>query len=216
MQRNLQGRVLGILIVLVLLGAAGAAAWYFLIFTKSPQYALNQFFTAAKANDSEKVGQWTNPAGQLTTFLTMVATMNPNMASADPVSAIYPGYKSTVLGQTESVQIGEFKVEGDEARAVVTMTVKTPEGGTSTIKPTYVLRKNADGKWQVAVEPTLGGSFNEFVSKPMRDRFEKQIRLGLRQNPMAQSMVKPYIEGMRAELEKYPQVRDFFKRSGLL
>ena len=47
MRRRESGRIAGILALLVLLAGIGVGAWYFLIYTKSPQYALNQFFAAA-------------------------------------------------------------------------------------------------------------------------------------------------------------------------
>ncbi len=206
MRHREQGRVLAILIALLLIAGAGVVAWYFLIYTKSPQYALNQFFAAAKANDSEKASQWMDTSGML---LASLSTM------ANPSSLIYPGFGgSSQVGTTESVEIGTITVEGDTAKAQVTMVVKTLDGQKNTIKPTYVLRK-VEGKWKVAVEPTFAGSFNEFVPLAVQQVIIRQLRQLLNQ-PGIGAIAKQQMQGMRTEIEKYPQLADFFKRAGLL
>jgi hypothetical protein len=174
MRRRESGRIAGILALLVLLAGIGAGAWYFLVYTKSPQYALNQFFAAAKANNAEKVEQYADKSGAIVGMLSMAATMNPNMANADPIRAIYPGYIDASLGQTQKVQIDSVAVEGERARAQVTMEVAV-NGKTETIKPTYVLVKTENG-WKVHVQDTLFGSFNQFYSPRARQALRNQLR----------------------------------------
>ena len=155
MRRRESGRVAGILALLVLLAGIGAGAWYFLVYTKSPQYALNQFFAAAKANDTQRVEQYVDKSGGIVNLLSAAAAVNPNMAGADPVRAIYPGYVDASLGQTQKVQVDSVTVEGDRAKAQVTMEVAV-DGKTETIKPTYVLVKTEEG-WKVHVQDTMFG-----------------------------------------------------------
>jgi hypothetical protein len=174
MRRRESGRIAGILALLVLLAGIGVGAWYFLVYTKSPQYALNQFFAAAKANNAEKVEQYADKSGAIVGMLSMAATMNPNMANADPIRAIYPGYIDASLGQTQKVQIDSVAVEGERARAQVTMEVAV-NGKTETIKPTYVLVKTENG-WKVHVQDTLFGSFNQFYSPRARQALRNQLR----------------------------------------
>jgi hypothetical protein len=174
MRRRESGRIAGILALLVLLAGIGVGAWYFLVYTKSPQYALNQFFAAAKANNTEKVEQYADKSGAIVGMLSMAATMNPNMANADPIRAIYPGYIDASLGQTQKVQIDSVAVEGERARAQVTMEVAV-NGKTETIKPTYVLVKTENG-WKVHVQDTLFGSFNQFYSPRARQALRNQLR----------------------------------------
>ena len=212
MRRRESGRVAGILALLVLLAGIGVGAWYFLIYTKSPQYALNQFFAAAKANDTQKVEQYVDKSGGIVGLLSAAATMNPNMAGADPVRAIYPGYMDASLGQTQKVQIDSVTVEGDRAKAQVTMEVVV-DGKTETIKPTYVLVKTEEG-WKVHVQDTMFGSFNQFFSPRARQAMRNQLRA------VASSsfgpMVKSQLQGIRAEIEKYPDFAKLLREAGLL
>ncbi len=205
MKRRESGRVLGVLVALVLIAGIGVGAWYFLVYTKSPQYTLNQFFAAAKAGDKEKVSQLTDPSGPLMLLLSQ---------AFDPASAIYPGYGQSGTGTTESVQIGEVTVEGDTAKAKVTMVVNMVDGEKRTINPTYVLRK-VEGNWKIAIEPTFGGSFNEFVPPAIQNMQLQQLRRMLSQ-PGVLSMVKPQIEAMRPQIEQYPQLAEFMRKAGLL
>jgi uncharacterized membrane protein YvbJ len=71
MRRRESGRIAGILALLVLLAGIGAGAWYFLVYTKSPQYALNQFFAAAKADDKQKVEQYVDKSGGIVGLLSV-------------------------------------------------------------------------------------------------------------------------------------------------
>lgn len=212
MRRRESGRVAGILALLVLLGGIGAGAWYFLVYTKSPQYALNQFFLAAKANDTQKVEQYVDKSGGIVGLLSAAAMMNPNMAGADPVRAIYPGYIDASLGQTQSVQVDSVTVEGDRARAQVTMEVAAG-GKTQTIKPVYVLVKTEDG-WKVHVQDTMFGSFNQFVSPSAQQMMRRQLRAIA--NSPAGAMAKSQLQGLRAEIERYPDFAKLLREAGLL
>lgn len=205
MKRRESGRILGVLVALVLIAGVGVGAWYFLVYTKSPQYALNQFFTAAKANDKEKVSQLTDPSGPLMLLLAQ---------QLDPASAIYPGYGQSTAGSTESVQVGEVTVEGDTAKAKVTMVVNMASGEKMTINPTYVLRK-VEGNWKVAIEPTFAGSFNEFVPPAIQRAQIQQLRRIVSQ-PGVGAMVKGQLEAMRPQIEQYPQLAEFLRKAGLL
>ena len=212
MRRRESGRIAGILALLVLLVGIGAGAWYFLVYTKSPQYALNQFFAAAKANDTQTVEQYVDKSGGIVGLLSAAATMNPNMAGADPVRAIYPGYMDASLGQTQKVQVDSVTVEGDRAKAQVTMEVAV-DGKTETIKPTYVLVRTEDG-WKVHVQDTMFGSFNQFVSP----RAQRMMRAQLRAiaNSPAGAMAKSQLQALRAEIEKYPDFAKLLREVGLL
>jgi hypothetical protein len=212
MRRRESGRIAGILALLVLLAGIGAGAWYFFVYTKSPQYALNQFFAAAKANNTEKVEQYADKSGAIVGMLSMAATMNPNMANADPIRAIYPGYIDASLGQTQKVQIDSVAVEGERARAQVTMEVAV-NGKTETIKPTYVLVKTENG-WKVHVQDTLFGSFNQFYSPRARQALRNQLR-AIANSPFG-SMAKSQLQGIRAEIEKYPDFASLLREAGLL
>jgi len=212
MRRRESGRIAGILALLVLLAGIGAGAWYFFVYTKSPQYALNQFFAAAKANNTEKVEQYVDKSGAIVGMLSMAATMNPNMANADPIRAIYPGYIDASLGQTQKVQIDSVAVEGERARAQVTMEVAV-NGKTETIKPTYVLVKTENG-WKVHVQDTLFGSFNQFYSPRARQALRNQLR-AIANSPEG-AMAKSQLQGIRAEIEKYPDFASLLREAGLL
>jgi hypothetical protein len=212
MRRRESGRIAGILALLVLLAGIGAGAWYFLVYTKSPQYALNQFFAAAKANDTQRVEQYVDKSGGIVNLLSAAAAVNPNMAGADPVRAIYPGYVDASLGQTQKVQVDSVTVEGDRAKAQVTMEVAV-DGKTETIKPTYVLVKTEEG-WKVHVQDTMFGSFNQFVSP----RAQRMMRAQLRAiaNSPAGAMAKSQLQALRAEIEKYPDFAKLLREAGLL
>jgi hypothetical protein len=212
MRRRESGRIAGILALLVLLAGIGVGAWYFLVYTKSPQYALNQFFAAAKANNAEKVEQYADKSGAIVGMLSMAATMNPNMANVDPIRAIYPGYIDASLGQTQKVQIDSVAVEGERARAQVTMEVAV-NGKTETIKPTYVLVKTENG-WKVHVQDTLFGSFNQFYSPRARQALRNQLR-AIANSPEG-AMAKSQLQGIRAEIEKYPDFASLLREAGLL
>ena len=212
MRRRESGRIAGILALLVLLAGIGVGAWYFLVYTKSPQYALNQFFAAAKANNTEKVEQYADKSGAIVGMLSMAATMNPNMANADPIRAIYPGYIDASLGQTQKVQIDSVAVEGERARAQVTMEVAV-NGKTETIKPTYVLVKTENG-WKVHVQDTLFGSFNQFYSPRARQALRNQLR-AIANSPEG-AMAKSQLQALRAEIEKYPGFAKLLREAGLL
>jgi len=212
MRRRESGRVAGILALLVLLAGIGAGAWYFLVYTRSPQYALNQFFAAAKANDTQRVEQYVDKSGGIVGLLSAAATMNPNMAGADPVRAIYPGYIDASLGQTQKVQVDSITVEGDRAKAQVTMEVAV-DGKTETIKPTYVLVKTEDG-WKVHVQDTMFGSFNQFVSPRAQRTMRAQLRAIA--NTPAGAMAKSQLQALRAEIEKYPDFAKLLREAGLL
>jgi len=212
MRRRESGRVAGILALLVLLAGIGAGAWYFLVYTRSPQYALNQFFAAAKANDTQRVEQYVDKSGGIVGLLSAAATMNPNMAGADPVRAIYPGYIDASLGQTQKVQVDSITVEGDRAKAQVTMEVAV-DGKTETIKPTYVLVKTEDG-WKVHVQDTMFGSFNQFVSPRAQRTMRAQLRTIA--NSPAGAMAKSQLQALRAEIDKYPDFAKLLREAGLL
>jgi hypothetical protein len=212
MRRRESGRIAGILALLVLLAGIGAGAWYFLVYTKSPQYALNQFFAAAKANDTQKVEQYVDKSGGIVGLLSAAATMNPNMAGADPVRAIYPGYIDASLGQTQKVQVDSVTVEGDRAKAQVTMEVAV-DGKTETIKPTYVLVRTEDG-WKVQVQDTMFGSFNQFVSPRAQRMMRGQLRAIA--NSPAGAMAKSQLQALRAEIDKYPDFAKLLREAGLL
>ncbi len=202
--RRLAGRVLGIIVALVLIVGVGVVAWYFLIYTKSPGYALNQFFAAAKANDIERVSRYTDKSGSLMLLM---------MQFGDPVQLLYPGYGRTDLGEVEKVEVNSMTVEGETAKAQVTMEISPPQGERYTIRPIYVLRKTDEG-WKVAVEATLAGSFNEFIPPAFQQMLLRQIR-NLTSNPMAAQAARMQLQGVRAEIEKYPQLRDFLRKAGL-
>jgi len=212
MRRRESGRIAGILALLVLLAGIGAGAWYFLVYTKSPQYALNQFFAAAKANDTQTVEQYVDKSGGIVGLLSAAATMNPNMAGADPVRAIYPGYMDASLGQTQKVQVDSVTVEGDRAKAQVTMEVAV-DGKTETIKPTYVLVRTEDG-WKVHVQDTMFGSFNQFVSPRAQRMMRAQLR-AIANRPEG-AMAKSQLQALRAEIEKYPDFAKLLREVGLL
>jgi len=212
MKRRESGRIAGILALLVLLAGIGAGAWYFFVYTKSPQYALNQFFAAAKANNTEKVEQYVDKSGAIVGMLSMAAMMNPNMANADPIRAIYPGYIDASLGQTQKAQIDSVTVEGDRARAQVTMEVAV-DGKTTTIKPTYVLVKTENG-WKVHVQDTMFGSFNQFVSPRAQQMMRGQLRAIA--NSPAGAMAKSQLQAIRAEIERYPDFAKLLREAGLL
>ena len=212
MRRRESGRTAGILALLVLLAGIGAGAWYFLVYTKSPQYALNQFFAAAKANDTQKVEQYVDKSGGIVNLLSAAAAVNPNMAGADPVRAIYPGYIDASLGQTQKVQVDSVTVEGDRAKAQVTMEVAV-DGKTETIKPTYVLVKTEDG-WKVHVQDTMFGSFNQFVSPRVQRMMRAQLR-AIANSPEG-AMAKSQLQALRAEIEKYPDFAKLLREAGLL
>lgn len=212
MAKRESGRILGILVVLLLLAGLGAGAWYFLVYTKSPQYALNQFFAAAKANDTQKVEQYIDTSGAIVGMISAAAAMNPNMAGADPVRAIYPGYLDASLGQTQKATIESITVEGDTAKAKVVMEVAI-DGKVETIKPTYVLKKTEDG-WKVQVQDTMFGSFNQFVTPRTRQMMVRQLR-AISNSPMG-AMAKAQLQGIRAEIEKYPEFAALLKQAGLL
>jgi ketosteroid isomerase-like protein len=202
--RRLAGRVLGLIVALLLIVGAGVVAWYFLIYTKSPDYALNQFFAAAKANDAERVNWYTDKSGPLMLLLTQFG---------DPVQVLYPGYGRTDIGKVEKVELNSITVEGDTAKALVTMEISTPQGGRRTIRPTYVLRKTDEG-WKVVVDATLAGSFNEFIPSAVQQMMIQQARRYLA-NPGVAQMAQMQLQGLRAEIEKYPQLRDFLRKIGL-
>jgi hypothetical protein len=212
MRRRESGRIAGILALLVLLAGIGAGAWYFLVYTKSPQYALNQFFAAAKANDTQTVEQYVDKSGGIVGLLSAAATMNPNMAGADPVRAIYPGYMDASLGQTQKVQVDSVTVEGDRAKAQVTMEVAV-DGKTETIKPTYVLVRTEDG-WKVHVQDTMFGSFSQFVSPRAQRMMRAQLR-AIANSPEG-AMAKSQLQALRAEIEKYPDFAKLLREVGLL
>ncbi|GIV04533.1 MAG: hypothetical protein KatS3mg016_0108 [Fimbriimonadales bacterium] len=212
MAKRESGRVLGILVVLLLLAGLGVGAWYFLVYTKSPQYALNQFFEAAKANDTQKVEQYIDKSGAIVGMISAAAAMNPNMAGADPVRAIYPGYLDASLGQTQKVTIESISVEGDTAKAKVVMEVAI-DGKVETIKPTYVLKKTENG-WKVQVQDTMFGSFNQFVTPRARQMMVRQLR-AISNSPMG-AMAKAQLQGIRAEIDKYPEFAAILKQAGLL
>ncbi|MCS7208978.1 MAG: hypothetical protein NZ874_05335 [Fimbriimonadales bacterium] len=212
MAKRESGRILGIVVLLLLLAAVGAGAWYFLVYTKSPQYALNQFFAAAKANDTERVEQYLDKSGAIVGMLAMAAAMNPSLASADPVRAIYPGYGGASWGQTQQVSIESVTVEGDRAKAKVKMEVAV-SGKVETITPTYVLVKGEEG-WKVHVQDTMFGSFNQFIAAPARRAMVRQLR-AVANSPMG-AMAKAQLQGIRAEIEKYPEFAQVLKQAGLL
>ncbi len=212
MRRRESGRVAGILALLVLLAGIGAGAWYFLVYTKSPQYALNQFFAAAKANDTEKVERSIDKSGAIVGMLAAAATMNPNLAGADPVRAIYPGYIDASAGQTQSYSIDSITVEGDRARAQVTLQVAM-DGKTETLKPVYVLVKTEEG-WKVHVQDTMFGSFNQLLPARARQMMRNQLR-GIAKGPFG-AMAKSQLQGIRAEIEKYPEFAKLLREVGLL
>jgi len=211
MAKRESGRVLGILVFLLLLAGIGVGAWYFLVYTKSPQYALNQFFAAAKANDTQKVEQYLDKSGAIVGMLAAAAAMG-QAGGIDPVRAIYPGYGDASLGQTQKVTIESVTVEGDRAKAKVVMEVAV-DGKTETIKPTYVLVKTEDG-WKVQVQDTVFGSFNQFVTPRLRRTLERQLR-GVANSPMG-AMAKQQLQEIRAEIEKYPEFAQLLKQAGLL
>ncbi|GBC92347.1 hypothetical protein HRbin15_00815 [bacterium HR15] len=204
MLRRIAGRALGIVVALVLVAVAGVLLWYFLIYTKSPGYALNQFFDAAKANDAERVARYTDTSGPLLMLFRQFG---------DPVQVIYPGYGRQDMGKVDKVEVGPITVEGETAKASVTMEVVSPQGKRYTIRPTYVLRKTDEG-WKVVVEATFAGSFNEFVPPAAQQMILQQIRR-LLANPGVAQMAQMQLQGLRAEIDKYPQLRDFLKRAGL-
>ncbi|MCS6919814.1 MAG: hypothetical protein NZM28_08590 [Fimbriimonadales bacterium] len=212
MSKRESGRILGVLVILLLLAGAGVGAWYFLVYTKSPQYVLNQFFAAAQAGNKDKVEQLTDKSGGIVGFLSTVAVMAPNMAGLDPVRMIYPGYGGADLGQTQKVTVESFTVEGDTAKAQVTMQIAR-DGKTETIKPTYVLKKTDQG-WKVAVQDTAFGSFNQFVPGAIRQSTTRMLRQA-KSNPIAAGFLGQ-LRNIRAEIEQYPQFRDFLKSAGAL
>jgi hypothetical protein len=126
--------------------------------------------------------------------------------------ALYPGYPDASLGQTQKVQIDSVAVEGDRARVQVTMEVAV-DGKTETIKPTYVLVKTEDG-WKVHVQDTVLGSFNQLVLPRMRQSLQRQLRM-VTGTPFA-AMVKSQLQGVRAEIDKYPDFAKLLREAGLL
>ncbi|GIV11380.1 MAG: hypothetical protein KatS3mg020_0871 [Fimbriimonadales bacterium] len=212
MSKRESGRILGIVVFLLLLAGAGVGAWYFLVYTKSPQYALNQFFAAAKANDKDKIDHYTDKSGGIVAFLGAVAAMAPNLAGLDPVRTIYPGYGGADLGQTQKVTVESVTVEGDTAKAQVTMEIAR-DGKTETIKPTYVLKKTDQG-WKVSVQDTAFGSFNQFVPGALRQSTARMMRQA-RSNPIAAQFLGQ-LQNLRSEIDQYPQFRDFLRSAGAL
>jgi hypothetical protein len=200
------GRILPVVILLVLLAGGGFAAWYFLIYVKSPQYALNHFLAAAKADDVENVVKWTDAGGQLMMLF--------NMVGADPVALLYPGYnKSQDLGRVEKVEVGTITQKDDTtAEAQMSMEVIDAQGNKETRKPVYVLRKSDEG-WKVAVEPTIGGSFNEIVSSAFKARVKREAGRFLSQ-PMGE-MARAQIRSLQSTIDQYPQLKAFLKEIGL-
>jgi hypothetical protein len=87
------------------------------------------------------------------------------------------------------------------------------DGKTETIKPTYVLVKTEDG-WKVHVQDTVLGSFNQLVLPRMRQSLQRQLRM-VTGTPFA-AMVKSQIQGVRAEIEKYPDFAKLLREVGLL
>lgn len=195
-----------VILLLVLLAGSGFAAWYFFVYVKSPQYALNQFLAAVKANDAESVAKWTDSGGQLMMLFTTMG--------ADPVGLIYPGYKSEELGRVETLEVGTL-IQKDEttAEVPVTMEVVDAQGNKETRKPVYVLRKSEEG-WKVAVEPTIGGSFNEIVPPAFRARVKREAGRFLSQ-PGLGEMVRAQIKSLQAAIDQYPQLKAFLKEIGL-
>lgn len=212
MVRRESGRILGVVVFVVLLAAIGAGAWYFLVYRKSPQYALSQFFAAAKANDSQRVEQYVDKTGAIVGMLTTAAAMNPSLAAADPVRTIYPGYGGADLGQTQKTQIESVSVEGDRAKVRVVMEVLV-DGKTETIKPTYVMVKTEEG-WKVHVQDTMFGSFNEFVRPKARQSLVRQLR-GIANSPIGM-MARQQLQMLRPEIERYPQFAQILREAGLL
>ncbi|MCS7272762.1 MAG: hypothetical protein NZ550_01260 [Fimbriimonadales bacterium] len=212
MVRRESGRIWGVVVFVVLLAVIGAGAWYFFVYRKSPQYALNQFFAAAKANDRQRVEQYVDKTGAIVSMLTTAAAMNPNFAAADPVRAIYPGYGGTELGQTQKTQIESVSVEGDRAKVRVIMQVFV-DGKTETIKPTYVMVKTDEG-WKVHVQDTMFGSFNEFVRPKARQSLVRQLR-SIANSPFGM-MARQQLQMLRPEIERYPQFARLLKEAGLL
>jgi ketosteroid isomerase-like protein len=203
---------LGVVVFLLLLAGAGVGAWYFLVYTQSPQYALNQFFAAAKANDKDKIDQYTDKSGGIVAFLGAVASMAPNLAGLDPVRMIYPGYGGADMGQTQKITVESLTVEGDTAKAQVTMEIAR-DGKTETIKPTYVLKKTDQG-WKVSVQDTAFGSFKQFVPGALRQSTARMMRQA-RSNPIAAQFLGQ-LQNLRSEIDRYPQFRDFLKSAGAL
>ncbi len=212
MAKRESGRILGVLVLLLLIAGIGVGAWYFLVYTKSPQYALSQFFAAAQAGDKDKVDRFTDKSGGIVGFLSTVAAMAPSMAGLDPVRMIYPGYGGSDLGQTQKVAVNSVTVEGEVAKAQVTMEIAR-DGKTETIQPTYVLRKTEQG-WKVAVQDTAFGSFNQFVPGALRQSTARMMRQA-RANPMAAQFLGQ-LQNLRSEIDQYPQFRDFLKSAGAL
>ncbi len=205
MQRRVAGRVWALVFALVLIAIVGVLGWYFLIYTRSPGYALNQFFDAAKSNDSERLERYTDRSGMLMMLLQQMG---------DPVQLLYPGYQRQDIGKVEKVEVGAITVEGETAKATVTMEVASPQGQRRTMRPTYVLRK-VEGHWKVNVQDTLCGSFNEFVPAAARQMAIRQLRSMVAQNPAMLPMARMQLQSLRAEIDKYPQFRDFLRSLGL-
>lgn len=203
--RRLYGRVSSVLFLLILLACGAAAGWYFLIYAKSPQYALNQFLSAAKANDTSKVTQLSNTTGAL------LLAINQAGIAQDAVALIYPGYNNiTEFGTVKSASVESMSVEGDTAEAKMKLEVEQ-DGKTNTLTPTYVLHKSDDG-WKVAIEATIGSSFNQLISAEARKKAAKTIRDALKANPAMATMAKQMIGGAA---EPYPEVKTFLKEAGL-
>ncbi len=205
MQRRVAGRVWALVFALVLIAIVGVLGWYFLIYTRSPGYALNQFFDAAKSNDGERLERYIDRSGMLMMLLQQLG---------DPVQLLYPGYQRQDIGKVEKVQVGAVTVEGETAKATVTMEYISPQGRRYTMRPTYVLRKVED-RWRVSVQDTLCGSFNEFMIPPFREIADRQIRSMVAQNPAVLQMARMQLQSLRAEIDKYPQFRDFLRSLGL-
>lgn len=205
-KKRQSGRILPVVLLLVLLAGGGFAAWYFLLYVKSPQYALNQFLAAVKANDAESVAKWTDSGGSLMMLFTTMG--------ADPVGLIYPGYKSEELGRVEKLEVGTLTQKDDTTAEVpMTMEVVDAQGSKETRKPVYVLKKSEEG-WKVAVEPTIGGSFNEVVPPAFQARVKREAGRFLSQ-PGLGDMVRAQIKSLQAVIDQYPQLKAFLKEIGL-
>lgn len=208
------GRAFWVVLVLALLAVAGVAGWYFLIYMRSPQYALNQFLRGAKADDEKTTNEWLDASGM---GISQLAVMAPQVSTT---SLIYPGFKgqsiSSWLGlESEKVvkaTVGSWEVQSKEAKVKIKLELRRPSGKSRTVQPQYILRKNSEGKWLIVVEATFLGSVREFfppdAQQAFRRTFQRTIRQMVGRNPALGPIIQQQINSL---LSQYPQLKFLFE-----
>ena len=160
-----------VVVVLVILGAGGVGAWYFLL-RSTPERTLEQFMQASTRGDQEAV-----KACLSSESLEMADSFGDGMAGmgrgAPRTSAGDDAEKPEV-----DYTIGSAEVEGD--KATVPLTLKMPEGvaqrtGTTEFKINYALVKE-EGKWKVDLKATMAEMFRGFGEQLRRQGMQGRGR----------------------------------------